>query len=190
MSLPGNLPNALTVARMFLTPALVILLAAGAWGAALGVFVAAMATDVLDGYLARSRGLVTDFGRLMDPIADKLLIGAAFVCLAAIDRIDPWAVAVILSREAAVSGLRMAARRQGLVISANWLGKAKTAVQTVAIVVLIVATNPDPAWVQALIGVTVAITVVSGLAYAVSYFGRRRAPAPREVASIPASPAG
>jgi CDP-diacylglycerol--glycerol-3-phosphate 3-phosphatidyltransferase len=185
-----NLPNALTVARMFLTPALVLLLAGGAWGAALVVFVAAMFTDMLDGYLARSRGLVTDFGKLMDPIADKLLIGAAFVCLAAVDRIDAWAVAVILTREAAVSGLRMAARRQGVVISANWLGKAKTGLQTVAIVALIVSPDPPGAWVQAIVVATVAITVVSGLAYAVSYAGRRQATVGREVASMPASPAG
>lgn len=171
-----NLPNCLTVGRMCLTPALVILLSGGAWGAALGVFVAAMATDALDGYLARSRGLVTDFGRLMDPVADKLLIGAAFVCLAAIDRIDPWAVAVILTREGAVSGIRLAARRHGMVISANRMGKAKTAMQTVAIVVLIVAADPAAAWVEALVGATVAITVVSGLVYAVNYFGGRRAP--------------
>jgi CDP-diacylglycerol---glycerol-3-phosphate 3-phosphatidyltransferase len=178
-----NLPNCLTVGRMCLTPALVILLVGEAWGAALGVFMAAMATDALDGYLARSRGIVTDFGKLMDPIADKLLIGAAFVCLAAIDRIDPWAVAVILAREAAVSGIRLAARRQGVVISANRLGKAKTVVQSVAIVVLIAVADPQAAWVQALVGVTVGITVVSGLAYAVSYYGGRRT-------TVATSPAG
>jgi CDP-diacylglycerol--glycerol-3-phosphate 3-phosphatidyltransferase len=171
-----NLPNCLTVARMCLTPALVILLIGDAWGPALAVFIVAMATDALDGYLARSRGLVTDFGRLMDPIADKLLTGAAFVCLAAIDRIDPWAVALILTREAAVSGIRLAARRQGMVISANRLGKAKTVVQTIAIVVLIVASDPAAASVQALVGLTVAITIVSGLAYAINYYGGRRAP--------------
>jgi CDP-diacylglycerol--glycerol-3-phosphate 3-phosphatidyltransferase len=171
-----NVPNYLTVARMCLTPALVILLIGGAWGAALGVFVVAMATDALDGYLARSRGLETDFGRLMDPVADKLLTGAAFVCLAAIDRIDPWAVAVILSREVAVSAIRLVASRRGLVISANRMGKAKTVVQTIAIIALIAAGDPTAAWIQALVGVTVAITVVSGLVYAVNYFGGRRAP--------------
>jgi len=179
-----NLPNCLTVGRMCLTPALVILLVGDAWGPALAVFLAAMVTDALDGYLARSRGLVTDFGKLMDPIADKLLIGSAFVCLAAIDRIDPWAVALILTREAAVSGIRLVARRQGMDISANRLGKAKTTIQTVAIVVLIVASDPSAAWVQALVGLTVAITVVSGLAYAVNYLGGRRELVP------PASPAG
>ncbi len=173
-----NLPNGLTVGRMCLTPALVILLAGGAWGPALAVFIVAMATDALDGYLARSRGLETDFGKLMDPIADKLLTGAAFVCLAAIERIDPWAVALILTREVAVSGIRLVARRQGVVISANRLGKAKTVVQTVAIIVLIVAGDPAAAWIQALVALTVAITVVSGLAYAVSYYGGRRAPVP------------
>lgn len=182
-----NLPNVLTVSRMALTPLLVILLGQDAWSAALAVFVAAMATDALDGYLARSRGLVTDFGKLMDPVADKLLIGAAFVCLAAIERVDPWIVAVILAREAAVSGLRMAARRQGVIISANRLGKAKTAMQTAAIVVLIVTGAPGAAWVEALLGATVAITIMSGIVYAANYLGSRRAPAPRPV---PATPIG
>ena len=171
-----NLPNLLTLARMCLTPALVLLLSSSAWDVALAVFVAAMATDVLDGYLARSRGLVTDFGRLMDPVADKLLIGAAFVCLAAVDRIDPWAVALILTREVFVSAIRLAARRQDVTISANRLGKAKTALQACAIVALIVAGDPSAAWVQALVATTVAITLLSGLAYVVSYFGGRRAP--------------
>ncbi len=170
-----NLPNFLTVGRICMTPALVILLLGDAWGPALAVFLVAMVTDALDGYLARSRGLVTEFGKLMDPIADKLFIGAAFICLAAIDRIDPWAVALILTREAAVSGLRVAARRQGMDISANRLGKAKTTIQTVVIVVLITVSDPSAAWVQALVGLTVAITVISGLAYAVNYLGGRRA---------------
>lgn len=180
-----NLPNLLTVARMMLTPLLVVLLDQDAWSAALAVFAAAMATDALDGYLARSRGLVTDFGKLMDPVADKLLIGAAFVCLAAIDRIDPFLVAVILAREAAVSGLRIAAGRQGVIISANRLGKAKTALQTAAIAVLIVVGDPSAAWVQAVVAATVTITVVSGFVYAANYFGSRRAPASHAPTATP-----
>ncbi len=179
-----NLPNLLTISRVLLTPLLVILLDMDAWGAALAVFVAAMATDALDGYLARSRGLVTDFGKLMDPVADKLLIGAAFVCLAAIDRIDAWIVGLILAREVAVSGLRLAARREGLIISANRLGKAKTALQTITVVVLIVVA-PDTAWVGALVAATTTITIMSGIVYAANYLGSRRAPASRAASAAP-----
>lgn len=181
-----NLPNALTLSRLALTPPLVVLLDRDLWMPALAVFIAAMATDALDGYLARSRGLVTDFGRLMDPVADKLLIGAAFVCLAAIERIDPWAVALILVREAAVSGIRMAARREGTVISANRLGKAKTITQTVAVVVLIMVADPHAAAVQALVGATVAITLLSGAVYAANYLAARRASG----SAVPASLGG
>ena len=182
-----NVANLLTICRMLLTPLLVVLLDQAAWGPALVVFATAMATDALDGYLARSRGLVTDFGKVMDPVADKLLIGSALVCLAAIDRVDAWVVAVILAREAAVSGLRIAAGRQGMIISANRLGKAKTAMQTAAILALIVVGDPGAAWVQALVGATVAITVISGAVYAANFFATRRPPASR---TVPATPLG
>ncbi|MBA3746865.1 MAG: CDP-diacylglycerol--glycerol-3-phosphate 3-phosphatidyltransferase [Solirubrobacterales bacterium] len=186
-----NLPNSLTVVRIVLAPILVLALEGGSGAVALTVFGAAMATDVLDGHLARSRDSITTFGKLMDPVADKLLIGGAFVCLAVIDRIDPWIVTAIVAREVAVSGLRVIACRHRVVISANRLGKAKTAIQAVAIVALIVAPNPAAAWVDAIVAATVAITIVSGLAYGISYRTRSRPTALRAVEaqiSAPASP--
>lgn len=161
-----NVPNALTLARVVLVAPMVLLLLDGEHAAAaaclfgLGAF-----SDVLDGYIARSRGLVTTFGKLMDPVADKLLIGGAFVSLAAAGRLAAWVVVVILFREVAVTALRAFAGRRGLVISANNLGKAKTALQTVTIVALIVASNPGAAWVDGLVLGTVAITIASGLSY-------------------------
>jgi CDP-diacylglycerol--glycerol-3-phosphate 3-phosphatidyltransferase len=161
-----NLPNALTIARiMLVVPMVALLLAEDQAAAAAAVFVAGALTDVLDGHLARSRGLVTTFGKLMDPVADKLLIGGAFVCLAIIDHVAAWVVVVIVAREALVTLLRAVAGRRGVVISANALGKAKTGLQTALILVLIVAPDPSAAWVDVLIGATVAITVASGAAY-------------------------
>ena len=187
-----NLPNSLTVLRIVLAPVLILALEGGAGAvAALAIFGTGMATDALDGHFARSRDSITTFGKLMDPVADKLLIGGAFVALAASDRIDPWIVTAILAREVAVTGLRVVARRNRVLTSANRLGKAKTAIQTVAIVVLIVAPDPAAAWVDAIVAATVAITVLSGLAYGLSYRTRSRPTALRGVeaqVSAPASP--
>jgi CDP-diacylglycerol--glycerol-3-phosphate 3-phosphatidyltransferase len=148
-----------------------------------------MLTDALDGRIARSRELVSNFGKLMDPIADKLLVGAAFVCLALTDRVEPWVVAVILFREALVTGLRLAAKRDGLVIEANTLGKAKTALQTVAVLVLVLAADPFAAWAQLIVSATLMITIASGMAYLVPYVAHRRAGVD-ETVPAPAPPAG
>ncbi len=163
-----NVPNALTVGRIGLVPALVLLLLDGPQAAASAVFALGALSDVLDGHIARSRGIVTTFGKLMDPLADKLLSGAAFVALAANGRVAVWIVAVILIREAAVSALRWWAKRRGEVIAANALGKAKAALQTVTILVLILVSDPGAAWVETLVAATVAVTVVSGVAYALA----------------------
>lgn len=161
-----NVPNALTLARVVLVAPLVLLLVDGGHAAAAAcLFALGAFSDALDGYIARSRGLVTTFGKLMDPIADKLLIGGAFISLAGAGRLAAWVVVVILAREVAVTVLRTIAGRRGVVISANNLGKAKTALQTVTIVALIVASNPGSAWVDGLVLSTVAITLVSGLSY-------------------------
>jgi CDP-diacylglycerol--glycerol-3-phosphate 3-phosphatidyltransferase len=185
-----NLPNALTIARICLVPILVVfMLERDQAIAAAAVFSIAMLTDALDGRIARSRELITNFGKLMDPIADKLLVGAAFVCLAATDRVEPWVVGVILSREAIVTGMRLLARREGIVIAANSLGKAKTALQTVAVLVLILAADPYAAWVQLVVSATLTITIASGLAYVVPYVAHRRSPVD-ETVPAPAPPAG
>src|ERR671928_357554 len=151
---PLNVPNALTVVRILLVPVLVaVLLRAtphGSWVAA-AVFAVAALTDTLDGYLARSRRSVTTFGKVMDPIADKLLVAAALISLVSLNRVDPWVAMLIIAREFAVSGLRVAAGVQGVVIPASRLGKAKTITQVVAILALIAAHHPGDWWVQALL---------------------------------------
>jgi CDP-diacylglycerol--glycerol-3-phosphate 3-phosphatidyltransferase len=171
---PLNLPNALTVARILLVPVLVVALLEETPNGdlvAAAVFAIAALTDGIDGYLARSRQSVTTFGKVMDPIADKLLIAAALISLVSLDRLAAWVAMVIIAREFAVSGLRVAAGQQGLVIPASPLGKVKTIVQVVAVLALIAAGDPSAAWVDALVYAAVVVTVVSGVDY---FLGVRR----------------
>ena len=159
-----NAPNALTLARIALVPMLAATLLAENLNAALAIFILGMATDTLDGHLARSRNLVTDFGKLMDPLADKLFVGTAFICLVLLERLELAVVIVVLSREVAVSALRFVASRRGIVISASKLGKAKTTLQAITIGVLIVG-DPTHAASQLLVAVMTFVTILSGMAY-------------------------
>lgn len=165
---PLNVPNALTVVRILLVPVLVVALLVetpnGSTIAAI-VFAVAAFTDGLDGYIARSRGSITTFGKVMDPVADKLLIAAALISLVSLDRLAAWVAMVIIAREFAVSGLRIFAGAQGVVIPASQLGRIKTVVQVVAVLALIAANDHTAAWVQALVYASVVITVVSGVDY-------------------------
>ena len=168
-----NLPNALTVLRILLVPVVVVALldeTPNGDAIAAGVFALAALTDTLDGYIARSRGAVTTFGKLMDPIADKLLVTAALVALVSLDRLQAWVAMVIIAREFAVTGLRGLAAEQGVVIQASWLGKVKTALQIAAVIALIVF-DPAPLSVDLLVYAAVAATVISGVDY---FFGFRR----------------
>jgi CDP-diacylglycerol--glycerol-3-phosphate 3-phosphatidyltransferase len=170
---PLNLPNTLTVLRILLVPVVIVALldeTPNGDAIAAGVFALAALTDGLDGYIARSRGAVTTFGKLMDPIADKLLVTAALVALVSLNRLDAWVAMVIIAREFAVTGLRGLAAEQGVVIQASWLGKVKTALQIAAIIALIVF-DPAPLSVDLLVYAAVAATVVSGVDY---FFGFRR----------------
>ena len=170
---PLNLPNALTLARILLVPVLVVALTVETPGGstiAAVVFALAALTDGLDGYIARSRGAITTFGKLMDPIADKLLIVAALISLVSLERLDAWVAMVIIAREFAVTGLRAVAVERGVVISASWMGKVKTALQVAAVFALI-AWEPAPLAVDVLVYAAVAATVISGLDY---FFGLRR----------------
>jgi CDP-diacylglycerol--glycerol-3-phosphate 3-phosphatidyltransferase len=179
--LPLNLPNLLTLIRILLVPVVVVALTVetpGGSAIAATVFAIAALTDGLDGYIARTRQSETTFGKVMDPIADKLLIAAALIALVSLDRLAAWVAMVIIAREFAVSGLRIAAGQQGVVIPASWLGKAKTITQVVAVMALIAAANPDVAWVQVLVYAMVAVTVVSGADYFINF--RRRIDAARE----------
>jgi CDP-diacylglycerol--glycerol-3-phosphate 3-phosphatidyltransferase len=172
---PLNVPNALTVVRIMLVPVLVVVLLQatphGSWIAA-AVFALAAVTDTLDGYLARSRRSITTFGKVMDPIADKLLIAAALISLVSLNRVEPWVAMVIIAREFAVSGLRVAAGVQGVVIPASRLGKAKTITQVAAILALIAAHDAGDVWVQVLLYAAVATTLASGADYFLNF--RRR----------------
>ena len=170
---PLNLPNTLTLLRIFLVPVVVVALldeTPNGDAIAAGVFALAALTDGLDGYIARSRGDITTFGKLMDPLADKLLVTAALVSLVSLGRLEAWIAMVIIAREFAVTGLRGVAAEQGVVIHASALGKIKTAIQVVAIVALI-ATDPAPLGVDILVYVMLAVTVASGVDY---FFGFRK----------------
>ncbi|HME06987.1 MAG TPA: CDP-diacylglycerol--glycerol-3-phosphate 3-phosphatidyltransferase [Bryobacteraceae bacterium] len=153
-----NLPNTLTLARIFLVPLLVAALVQQnfyfSWNGqrmlaneflALIVFLAAAATDLLDGYLARRWGQVTTVGTLLDPIADKLLISSALIALVEIHRVPAWMVILIVGREFAVSGLRSIAAAEGYTIHASELGKTKMAIQVLAISLVIIGIH-YPAW--------------------------------------------
>ena len=166
-----TVPNALTVFRILLVPVLVAALLSGASSDALaaGVFILASFTDALDGWLARRNKTESNFGRLMDPLADKLLVTAALVSLVSLDRVQAWVAMVIIAREFAVTGLRQMAIEQGHVIAAGQWGKLKTVLQ-IAMVLALIAVDGSPVWVDALVYVTVAVTVFSGLDY---FFGFR-----------------
>ena len=162
-----NVPNVLTLLRILLVPVLVVALldqTSGGDVLAAIVFAIASLTDAIDGYIARSRGAVTTFGKLMDPVADKLLIIAALFSLVSLDRLAPWIAMVIVAREFAVTVTRMAVAQSGVVIAANWWGKAKTIVQ-VATIFLLIAFDTSPLWLDLLTYAMVAITVVSGIDY-------------------------
>jgi CDP-diacylglycerol--glycerol-3-phosphate 3-phosphatidyltransferase len=167
-----NLPNSLTLLRIGLVPLLVVVLLtrfAGSefWG--LGIFLLAALTDAFDGAIARRTGKVTVAGTLLDPIADKLLMSAAFISLVELGLAPAWMVVVIVGREFAVSGLRQVAQIQGVIIAANWWGKLKTTTQIVAISLLIISYQLGR-W--AMIGkVVLWLAVFMTIASLVSYFG-------------------
>jgi CDP-diacylglycerol--glycerol-3-phosphate 3-phosphatidyltransferase len=158
----------LTVLRLCLVPVFVVLLLAGGDGwriAACVAFGVASATDFLDGELARRRGLITDFGKIADPIADKALTGAALITLSAQGQLAWWVTAVILARELAVTGLRFWVLRHG-VIAASRGGKIKTILQMLAIALYVVP-GPPALLREVVMGLAVAVTLVTGADYAI-----------------------
>ena len=170
---PVNVPNVLTMVRILAVPVLVVaLLDETPDGDVIAAIVFALAalTDGLDGYIARRRRQVTTFGKLMDPLADKLLVIAALVSLVSLDRLAAWVAMVIIAREFTVTVARLAARAEGVVIPANWWGKVKTAVQVLTIFLLILV-DPAPLWLYGLVYAMVAVTVISGVDY---FFGMRK----------------
>ena len=188
-ALPGpglvNVANALTVLRLVLVPVFVACLLAGGTGwrvAAFVVFGVASVTDLLDGRLARSRGLITDFGKIADPIADKALTGAALVTLSALGELAWWVTVVILAREISVTLLRFWVIRRG-VIAASRGGKLKTLLQVVAIA-LYVLPGPPTVVREVVMAAAVAVTVVTGIDYGVRAVRLHRRP-PAGAGAVP-----
>ena len=132
-----NLPNKLTIFRVILVIPFVALMLNGYDLWAVAVFIIASLTDLLDGKIARKYNLITDFGKFMDPLADKLLVCAAMICLVEMGRLPAWMVIVIISREFIISGFRLVASDNGIVIAAGIWGKLKTVCQMIMIIVLI-----------------------------------------------------
>jgi len=132
-----NLPNKLTIFRVILVIPFVALMLNGYDLWAVAVFIIASLTDLLDGKIARKYNLITDFGKFMDPLADKLLVCAAMICLVEMGRLPAWMVIVIISREFIISGFRLVASDNGVVIAASYWGKFKTTFQMLMIIVLI-----------------------------------------------------
>jgi CDP-diacylglycerol--glycerol-3-phosphate 3-phosphatidyltransferase len=173
-----NVANVLTVVRVLLVPVFVVCLLAGGttWRlVALAIFCIASFTDLLDGRLARSRGLVTDFGKIADPVADKALTGAALICLSALGELPWWVTGVIMFRELGVTALRFWVIRRG-VIAASRGGKLKTLLQIIAICLYVLpgALSP-PGIVRGLfMGAAVVVTVVTGADYVLQAVRLRR----------------
>ena len=142
-----NLPNKLTILRVIMVPFFVVFLLLTPQYPVLKwitfvLFVAASLTDLLDGKIARKYNLITNFGKFMDPLADKLLVSAALVCLTSLDFIPAWMTIVIISREFIISGFRLIAAERGIVIAAGKLGKWKTAFTMVTLAMMLVLVNP------------------------------------------------
>ena len=132
-----NLPNKLTIFRVILVIPFVALMLNGYDLWAVAVFIIASLTDLLDGKIARKYNLITDFGKFMDPLADKLLVCAAMICLVEMGKIPSWIVIIIISREFIISGFRLVASDNGVVIAASYWGKFKTTFQMVMIILMI-----------------------------------------------------
>lgn len=166
-----NTPNKLTVGRMILVPFLVLFLLTG-WGGnanryiSLAIFVVASVTDWFDGYLARKNHLVTNFGKFMDPLADKLLVCSAMICLIELDRLPAWVVIIIIAREFIISGFRLIAAENGIVIAANYWGKFKTVSQMIMIILLLLHFGGFFEILENLfIWLSLALTVISLMTY-------------------------
>jgi CDP-diacylglycerol---glycerol-3-phosphate 3-phosphatidyltransferase len=164
-----NLPNLLTLIRIFLVPLLVVVLLTRWGGPLLGpaIFGAAVATDWLDGYLARRRNQITRLGILLDPLADKLLVSAALLSLVEMDVIAAWIVWIIIGREFAVTGLRSIVASRGVLIPASLLGKWKMVLEVTAISMLLVARHYAVLMVpaKAMLWVSAAVAVISAVEY-------------------------
>jgi CDP-diacylglycerol--glycerol-3-phosphate 3-phosphatidyltransferase len=164
-----NLPNKLTLLRIALIPIFIVVLMNGYYTASAFIFIIASLTDALDGYIARKHHLITNFGKIMDPLADKLLVTAAFVCLVQLGDVAAWMVIVILARELTITGLRAVAASEGIVIAAANSGKLKTVLQMLAVIALLFQNYPFSLWqipfADLVLWAAVIMTIVSGAEY-------------------------
>ncbi|KAF1295201.1 CDP-diacylglycerol--glycerol-3-phosphate 3-phosphatidyltransferase [Enterococcus sp. JM4C] len=182
-----NLPNKLTVLRIFMIPIFIVILALNLdWGSltvgevhleithlvAAIIFAVASITDWLDGKIARSQGLVTNFGKFADPLADKMLVMTAFIMLVGQDKAPSWVVAIIVCRELAVTGLRLLLVEDGEVMAAAWPGKIKTATQMVAIILLLIDNVPFNLISLPLADIMLYICLVFTIYSGVDYFAK------------------
>ena len=163
-----NLPNRLTILRIFLIPFFVFFMLSdfSKW-IALIIFVVASLTDMLDGKIARKYNLVTDFGKFMDPLADKLLVCSALICLVELKRIPAWIVIAIISREFIISGFRLIAAEKQIVIAANFWGKIKTVCQMFMVILMIANIRALTLITQIMMWLSLILTVVSLMTYMV-----------------------
>lgn len=170
-----NLPNKLTMFRVILIPVFIIVLMAGIFSEPLNryigvaVFCIASFTDYLDGNIARKYNLVTNFGKFMDPLADKLLVSSALICMIELGMLPAWIVIIIISREFIITGFRLIAVENGVVIAASWWGKIKTVMQMAMIIVVMLGINDLIGMV--LIALATIFTVISGVDYIVKNIG-------------------
>ncbi len=167
-----NLPNKLTMFRVILIPFFVAIFLARPFGdasdwIALAIFVVASLTDLLDGKIARKYNLVTNFGKFMDPLADKLLVCSAMICLIEIGRIPSWIVCIIVAREFAISGFRLIAAEKGTVIAASYWGKFKTTFQMIMVILMIANISALSIVTTIVMWIATVLTIVSLVDYIV-----------------------
>lgn len=162
-----NLPNKLTIFRCILIIPFVALLLNGYDLIATVTFVIASLTDLLDGKIARKYNLITNFGKFMDPLADKLLVCSALICLVEMNRLSAWIVCIIIAREFIISGFRLIASDNGVVIAASYWGKFKTTFQMIMVIVLMLNFQNQIMVIagEALIWISLALTVISLIDY-------------------------
>ncbi|MEE1312559.1 MAG: CDP-diacylglycerol--glycerol-3-phosphate 3-phosphatidyltransferase [Lachnospiraceae bacterium] len=169
-----NIPNYLTILRVIMIPFFVFFMVTDYAGdsskwISVAIFIVASLTDFLDGYLARKHNIVSNFGKFMDPLADKMLVGAAMICLVEQERLAAWIVTIIISREFIISGFRLIAADNGIVIAASYWGKFKTNFQMFMIIMLIIDLGTPLAVMieNGLIVIATALTVISLIDYLV-----------------------
>ncbi len=165
-----NLPNKLTILRVAMIPFFVLFMLFPVMGEAdkwiaLVLFIVASLTDMLDGHIARKYNLITNFGKFMDPLADKLLVCSALICLVELGRIASWIVIVIIAREFIISGFRLVASDNGVVIAASYWGKFKTTFQMIMICLMIANLEPLQLFTDIVMWIALILTVVSLMDY-------------------------